>query len=384
MNCLFPKKEQYYAIGLMSGTSMDGVNAALISIIPHHEKLDIRLIDSINIPYKKELKKKIIRSSYTITKEICDLNFLLGDVFSDAVLSLVKKSKFDLNNLDFIGSHGQAIFHIKSNRKQSSTLQIGEPSIIAERTNTLVVSDFRTRDIAAGGTGAPLIPVVDYILFHDQGLSQIMLNIGGTANITYLPPDKNEIFGFDTGPGNSLIDAAFRVFNYKKLKYDKDGSVSKKGTIDKKFLDYMQKDDYYKKNPPKMVAFEYRDKLIIKLKKKFSHIKFENFIATLVELTASSISDAIKRFVIPFDSNVKKVIASGGGVYNKTLINRLRYYLKKTCGIDNLIIDDKYGDAKEAVGFAILAYLTLTNQPGNIPKVTGARGYRILGKITPK
>jgi anhydro-N-acetylmuramic acid kinase len=354
--------------GIMSGTSLDGVDVAVIDI--HKSKWN--LIGWKSTPYPSSLREEILAVSNrdTHTRAISRLNFRLGEVYANAVLNC----GVPLETIDLIGCHGQTIFHEGSN-----TLQIGESAIIAERTGKPVVNDFRPRDIAAGGKGAPLVPFVDYFLFRHKKLFRVALNIGGIANITVLPPGakQNEIAAFDTGPGNMVIDALVEKATRGKQRYDRDGRIAAKGKADRKVLDLFMKDQYYRANPPKSAGREqFGAEFVERLLK--TELSIENLIATATALTAATIAAAIQRFVPRMPD---ELIVSGGGVHNPVLMAYLAAFLPAT----QIGTSDDYGvdaDAKEAIAFAILAYRTWHRRPGNLPSATGAAHDVVLGKIT--
>jgi anhydro-N-acetylmuramic acid kinase len=365
----------------MSGTSADGVDAAVVDI----NKNKIKLLAFDTFEYPQKLRKNILDiSEQKICRaaDISQLNFAVGEIFADAVIKLCKKNRINLDTIDLIGSHGQTIYH-NPKGKIRSTFQIGEPSIIAHRTRTTTVADFRPKDIAAGGQGAPLVPFADYWLFKDKKLNRAIQNIGGIANVTYLPAGcklKN-IIAFDTGPGNMILDRIANVLTKGKLHFDKDGKIAVKGKVNIKILNQMLAYPYFLKRPPKTTGREefgreYTDAFYKKALKK--NLSGEDIMATATAFTALSISDAYKKFLprIP-----DEVILCGGGARNKTLIKMLRQNIKsKILFTDDLGISS---DAKEAVSFAILAYATIKGIANNVPGATGAEQSLILGKIIP-
>jgi anhydro-N-acetylmuramic acid kinase len=321
--------------------------------------------------------------------DVCHFNFVIGEVFAESVIKLCKKSGIGLRTIDLIGSHGQTIYHNPKGTRFGkkiicSTLQIGEPSIIAQRTGITTVADFRPRDMAASGQGAPLVPFADYFLFRDKRRSRAVQNIGGIANVTYLPAgcEARDIIAFDTGPGNMIIDAIVSIISRGRQRFDRGGRIAARGTVDKTILNDMLKHPFFNQRPPKSTGREefgsrYCDLLYRKLAKK--SIPAENIIATVTAFTAESIVMAYRKFLprIP-----DEVILCGGGAHNKTLVKMLQRELGKS----KILFSDDYGingDAKEAISFAILAYATVKGVANNVPSATGAKQQAVLGKIVP-
>lgn len=375
-----------YAVGLMSGTSLDGIDGALIKIQGVGTNVKVNLIHFINEGLPEDIKEEI-KNCCSISKSnvetICSLNFKLGYLFAEVVKKLCKEAKFPINKLDFIGSHGQTIFHIpkESNNFVKSTLQIGEPSVIAYETGVTVVSNFRTMDIAAGGQGAPLVPYTEYILYKSNK-NRLLQNVGGIGNVTVIPANCSleDIFAFDTGPGNMIIDEVVKVL--KKVPYDKDGAFARVGQINEELLKELMEVPYITMEPPKTTGRELFGKQFVeKLLINWSNLKAEDIIATVTAFTAHSIAENYKRFIFP-KYHIDEVIVGGGGSYNNTLIEMLRNLLSNC----KVIIQEDIGyssDAKEAVAFAVLANETLNGLEGNIIGATGATERVILGNITP-
>ena len=322
-------------------------------------------------------------------KPVQRLNFFLGHIFSSFVLNYLQQKNILPDKIDFIGSHGQTVCHLPEKTielgvKFGSTLQIGDPSIIANRTGILTVGDFRIADMALGGEGAPLVPIFDYFCFGNSGKNRLILNIGGIANVTFLPAgcSMDQILAFDTGPGNVLIDSLAKKFF--GVSFDKDGLFALQGEVDNKLLEMLVHDEYFRRKPPKSTG---REKFagpflhtFLSLGEKLK-IKPENLLATATELTARTIFDACEKFILTH-SPVDELIISGGGANNPVIKTLLGKYFAAS----EVIQSDKIGipgDAKEAVCFAILAYRTLLGKPSNIPSATGASQQTILGKICP-
>jgi anhydro-N-acetylmuramic acid kinase len=388
------EKDSRNVIGLMSGTSFDGIDACLVKITGNGLSTEIEIIEFETYPYKEEIRELIFDASKEQTgrvDKICQLNFTLGKLFADAAGQIAGKSSIPISDIDIIGSHGQTIYHIsslkeKADKKVRSTLQIAEPSIIAQETGVTTVADFRTRDIAAGGEGAPLVPYADFILFGKDGIGRAVQNIGGIANVTFLPAgcSINEIIAFDNGPGNMIIDRFAEIITEGKLKYDKDGELASKGKLNQDLLERLCSHPYLSIPPPKSTGREdfgiqFSDNLYEELKR--DNVDFLDTITTVTVFTAKSISDSYRKYIQP-SYKLSEVVMSGGGVYNPILLQFLKEYLENI----NIRKVEEFGipsDAKEALAFAILANETICGNPGNVPSATGARERVVLGKIIP-
>ena len=370
-------------IGLMSGTSHDGVDAALVEI-PLHPPLvkggkNIKLINHTHIPYRKQLRDEIRMAFNGNTELICRLNFKLGEVFAAAVLSLLKTVGLKPEDIDAVASHGQTIHHIPpSGKKTGSTLQIGEAAVIAEQTGILTISDFRTADMAAGGHGAPLVPMADYLLFKESGKVKAVLNIGGIANVTIVRDRIDDTVAFDIGPGNSLIDEAMLLISKGKKSFDKNGAFARSGKMIPGLLKELLSHPYFRKKPPKSTGREtFGTTMVQDILKKYRKYKHQDIVSTLTHLTAITIHNAIIKF------KPDELILTGGGVKNKFLAELINDKFKNN-GVRIREIS-AYGippQAKEAISFAVLGYLSLHRKHGNIPSVTGASHGVITGKIT--
>lgn len=354
--------------GIMSGTSLDGIDVAVVDIAGSR----IKTVAHKTTPWPAKVRSRIlaVSNAQCQTGDISRLNFELGELYAKAVLAM--KVADETEPIRLIGCHGQTIFHGGTN-----TLQIGEASVIAERTGIPVISDFRTRDIAAGGQGAPLVPFVDYQLFRSARINRVALNIGGIANITVLPAgaSESEVIAFDTGPGNIVIDQLVERLTEGRQHYDRNGEIAAHGRIRKLILTELLQDKYFAKKPPKTAGREqYGTGLLGRLA---NDLPIEDLIATATAFTAVTIARAIHRFA----PNTQEVIASGGGVHNRQIMAQLAAFLP---GV-RLATTAEFGvdpDAKEAIAFAILAHRTFHRKPGNLPSATGARRPVILGKLT--
>lgn len=383
-------KKSKNVIGLMSGTSMDGIDAGLINVRGYGNRTLIEEKAFLTFPYPDELKIhliQVIRKKRVSLEEAARLNMLIGSIFAAAALKVCKKAKIPPGKIDLIGSHGQTLWHAPEIKemfgyKTGASLQIGDPSVIAEKTGIVTVGDFRAADISAGGEGAPLIPYFDYLMFKDKKENRAVLNIGGISNITVLPKNcsKKDVTGFDCGPGNVLIDMAVKtLFNQD---FDKNGKIASEGKVSDNVLSFLKKHPFILKTPPKSTGREKFSqnylKKVITLSKKHN-LKPEDIIRTITEFTALAVYMNYKTHI---ESKLKldSVIISGGGIKNKVITNSLKQYFK---GI-HITSAKHYGispDAKEAIAFAVFANEAVHGNPANIPAVTGAGKECILGKI---
>lgn len=379
-------KPQKLVIGLMSGTSMDGVDAALVNIKGSGSDTHISLIDFICIPYPEYVSRRLRQIQTVCTvKTISDLNFEIGNIFADAALRIIDKNSVKAEDIDLIGTHGQTLYHNppSAGGNVSSTLQIGEIDVIADRTGITTVGDFRTRDIASGGEGAPLIPLIDYILFHNNDNVRIAQNIGGIANLTVITRNLEDVSAFDTGPGNTLIDCVIGLHTEWKKRYDESGMIASRGKIDNPLLLELLGNDYFKKKPPKSTGKElFGEQLAENIYKKSRQrgMSFEDLVSTLTQFTVDSIYNSYSEYVFS-RIEVKEIILSGGGARNKEIVRRLVEKMPER----KISMSDDYGipaEAKEAIGFAILANETISGHQGNLTRVTGAKKASPIGKIS--
>ncbi|MBN8192800.1 anhydro-N-acetylmuramic acid kinase [Bacillus sp. NTK074B] len=378
------------AVGLMSGTSVDGVDAALVSIEGAGTGTVVELVHYSTAPFPPQVKKKIfdvMSPSDSSTPLLSSLHFELGEIYADAVMKVCEGADISVAKLSFIGSHGQTVYHQPFHTEDSvaSTLQIGEPSVIAYRTNTQVVSNFRSMDMAAGGEGAPLVPYTEFLLYRNKDKGRLLQNIGGIGNVTVLPENCSlkDVFAFDTGPGNMVIDGLCeKLFG---LSFDEGGAIAARGTIHKDAATNWMgwEEEFFKKAPPKSTGRElFGEVFVNRILHEYGHLAKEDLIATATYFTALTITHAYKTFVFP-EQPIKEVIIGGGGSYNGTLFCMIRELLHEV----KIIIQEDIGfssDAKEAIAFAILANETLHGNPGNVPGATGASKPVILGSITPR
>ena len=389
---------------------MDGIDAALVRISGPATQPRVRLLAFSTLHYSVPVRQSILRIAAgepATAGEISQLNFLLGELFAEAALRVCKKAGVSPARLAAISSHGQTIYHQgtatpESGKRIASTLQIAEPAVVAERTGAPVVADFRTADMAAGGQGAPLVPMVDYLLLRDARKGTVALNIGGIANFTVIPADAEpeQVFGFDTGPGNMVIDGLARHFTMGQKSYDAGGRWAAKGRVNEPLLDEMLRIPFFSQLPPKSAGREQfgqsfirefflnrissdpasgKPRLTGQIGNHQSPI-VNDLLRTATELTARTITGALEHFV-PGGIPIHRLIISGGGAHNRLLIVRLTELLRSL----RVHQSDEFGfdvDAKEAIAFAVLADRTMHGLPGNLPSVTGARRAVVLGKIS--
>ncbi len=372
------------AIGLMSGTSADGVDAALVEI----DESGLSLLRYVEVPFPEDVRREILSLCEDGRVDaICRMDAALGEWFAEAALRVCEEANISTGEVDVIGSHGQTIHHLPAlaeaaGKRVRSTLQVGNSSVIAERTGITTVSDFRSRDMAVGGQGAPLVPLVDYLLFRSEHVGRAMLNIGGIANVNILPANcgVSDIFAFDTGPGNMVIDGVVQAITRGKLSFDRDGALAGKGQVCEDLLDVLMAHPFFSMKPPKSTGREdFGSDMVQKILDWGG--KREDLVRTATQFTVESIVHGLKRFVLP-RCEIHEVIASGGGTKNPVMMDLLDRALGNIAfkRLDDL---GMASEAKEAIAFAILAYQTMNGHPGNVPSVTGADKQVVLGSITP-
>lgn len=359
-------------VGLMSGTSLDAVDAVAVRFTP-----ELSLIATHTEPLPHELKQQIMQLTQPDSSDIDQLgkvDLALGYLFANAVNNLIAKTDIDKNSIVAIGSHGQTIRH---RPEFGFSLQIGDANIIAENTGIKTITDFRRRDMAAGGQGAPLVPAFHQAVFQTEKNDRIILNIGGMANITFLPSDSCQIVsGFDTGPGNVLLDTWIQYSCQQK--YDNNGQWAASGKTNSKLLQQLLQDSYFELPPPKSTGrerfnYDWLDKQL----SSYSVLLAQDIQSTLSELTAISIAQAIERYV---SSSNFELLICGGGSHNSYLLKQLKHYIAPN-RIDKTDAEGVNADWVEAIAFAWLAQRCLAGEHGNKPQVTGAKGERILGAI---
>ena len=376
-------------IGLMSGTSLDGVDAALVDVDGDSTAdVAVRVVHALTLEYAQDRRRAIHDAILAGTAEaLCGLHAALGEWLAEAALAVCREAGVEVATVDAVGSHGQTVWHRPpAGGVRGATLQLGDAATIAERTGRPVVSDFRTRDVAAGGQGAPLVPWVDQLLFAVPDRARALQNLGGIGNVTRVPPrgSGEAVWAFDTGPANALIDAAVELATGGRHRYDRDGRLAARGRVDGALLAELLRHPYFAAEPPKSTGREefgrpFVERLVEATQPEGDQ-DWMDLVATLTELTARTVAEAYARWVVP--RGVDEVVLSGGGARNPVLAGRIRALLDPLPVVDGsaLGVDP---DAKEAVAFAVLAWAHLRGIPANLPSATGAAGPRVLGSLTP-
>jgi anhydro-N-acetylmuramic acid kinase len=412
-------------LGLMSGTSADGIDIALTKISGAPPNLNAKLLKHTSVDFPARVRKEILRIAEQTPVPVGDLsqmNFRLGEIYADAALTACKRFRIAPKKIAILGNHGQTIFHqgppVKYlGRPTASTLQIGDGSVIAAHTGITTVSDFRPADIALGGQGAPLVPYADYLLYRHPNLGRVSLNLGGIANITVLPAacKPSQVFAFDTGPANILIDALIQHFTRGRQRFDKDAKLAQSGRAAPALVDELMHDPYLTQKPPKSTGREYYGNAYVKnllAAGRHHHVRPADLVRAVTVFTALSVIDALNRFVLP-NHKIDQLIVSGGGAKNPLIMAQLEAALsphvgaqlhpegsarrnaapqarkiapvQRSSGSIQIIPSDDLGvptAAKEAFAFALMAYETFHQRASNLPSATGARGPAILGKIS--
>ena len=386
------RKNSMLVMGMMSGTSADGIDVALARISGRPPRLSLKLDGHHHVAFPAPLRKAILslaNGSPTTAAEISQLNFLLGEEFARAAISACKSWRVPLRRISLIGSHGQTIYHQGTSSpflnypRLSSTLQIGEPSIIAERTSVTTIGDFRPADMAAGGQGAPLVPFVDYLLYRHPKRNRAALNIGGIANVTVIPAHAKpeNVFAFDTGPGNMIVDALVEKFTHGRSHYDKDSQMALRGRLLPKLLTELMENPYLRRQAPKTAGREQfgqscAQKILSWAKQR--RAKPEDLVRTATIFTSLSIANAFQQFILP-RVRIDELIVSGGGARNPLMM----VYLSAILGFP-ITFSGELGikpEAKEALAFAVLAYESYHGRANNLPSATGANHPAVLGKL---
>jgi anhydro-N-acetylmuramic acid kinase len=393
------KKKDMIVAGVMSGTSADGINVALVrmhsgvSNSRHASKVKFELLGHAEYSYPKRVRAQVLaamNASRSSVADLAQLNFLLGELYSDAVLAVARQFRA---KVELVGCHGQTLYHqgepqLFLGRKVAATWQTGEAAIVAARVGVPVVSDFRPADIAAGGKGAPLVPLLDYRLFRDTHAGRVVQNIGGIANMTVIPPGAapGDVIAFDTGPGNMVIDAVTEKLFGRP--FDRDGRIAASGNVLEKVVRGMLQRDFFRRKPPKTAGREeFGREFVREFLRSCGRCRKQDVVATATALTAESIAYAVRRFVLDLSLAQKagswEVILSGGGAKNSRLVAMLTSELAHL-GL-RLRFSDEFGlpsAAKEAVAFALMAHETWHRRPSNVPSATGAKRAAVLGKIS--
>lgn len=376
-------------VGLMSGTSVDGIDAALCEITGAPPHLEARIVHAITFPYPPGFQARVLAASQPESgrvDELCQLNFALGELFAQATLRLIAESNQTPAGIDLIGSHGQTFWHsVEADGSVSATLQLTEAAVLAERTGITTISSFRPRDIAAGGQGAPLTAYIDWLLLRHPTKWRAVQNIGGIGNVTFLPPLSDRTSqpkAFDTGPGNALIDSIMVQLTDGAEAYDRDAQLARRGRVDEEWLHHLLAHPYYALQPPKTTGRElFSQAMAAELIEEGQRRGNDpsSIVATITTLTAQTIADAYSRFA---PAPVDEVILGGGGRHNPALADMLSGLLQpaRVLTHEDIGMDS---DNKEALVFAVLAHETWFNRPSTLPALTGADHPVVLGQITP-
>ncbi len=385
------EKASRLVVGIMSGTSADGVDVALCRITGHGTDSKVEQLAFYFQPFAPEVREEILRLASgkpAFAEDFCKVNFLLGEVYADAVEAMCAQQGLACSDIDLIGSHGQTLWHIPQPEEHlghtfRSTLQLGECSVLAQRFGCPVVGDFRVRDMAADGLGAPLVPYSEYLIYRSKTECVALQNIGGIGNITCLPPDcaMEDVFAFDTGPGNMVIDAVYAALTRGEKTYDAGGAYAAAGAVDTGLMDMLMADPYLTRQPPKTTGREYYGPAYVQkiLDYAAAHrISGPDLMATVTDFTAQAIRLSVERF---FPVRPDRLIIGGGGSLNKTLVADIAKALPDC----RVMTNEEMGydsNAKEAVAFAVLANETLFAEANNVPTVTGAKNPVVMGKIS--
>lgn len=387
---LMDKKDKL-VIGLMSGTSADGIDAVLVQIQGWGMDTRVHQREFITLPFPPAVRERILtmtQGGFGGSQEMCQMHFLLGKLYADACITLCDTAGIAPSQIDLVGSHGQTVFHIPQRDEYlgfevSGTLQIGEPSLIAEALGCVVVSDFRVRDMAADGQGAPLVPYTEYLMYRDPDRTIALQNLGGIGNITLLPQNGGleDVLAFDTGPANVLIDAVISILTEGEHHYDKDGALAAKGSVHAGLMEYLLDDPYLSMKPPKTTGREhYNHAYVERLLQKAGEFNLpkEDIMATVTRYTAETIRIAVERFC---PIKPQRLIVGGGGSQNPTLLKDMQACLPSL----EVLVNEDIGfdsNSKEAVAFAILANEAVHGVPNNAWTATGAKHPVVMGKIS--
>ena len=381
-------KGERLAVGLMSGTSCDAIDAALVRLSGPRAERSVHLEGFLAVPMPPELRDAVRSARRSGAAELARLSIDLGEAFAESALRVIEESGRRPRDVDIVGSHGQTVHHEPPTASRGgATLQLGDGDVIARRVGAVTVSDFRAADVAAGGSGAPLIPLVDWLLFRSPGRPRLMLNLGGIANVTFVPDELGDVIAFDTGPGNALVDEIVTAATGGRETFDRDGRRGLAGRPQMDVVDEFLSDSYFAARPPKSTGKErFGEDAALRLCRRVTgghepdgigERGLQDLLATAAMITARAVRDAAGSFT----PKAREVIVSGGGLKNRAIMSHLTALFDPVpvIGLDALGMDP---DAKEAVGFAVLANETIEGSPGNVPSATGALGPVVLGKIS--
>jgi anhydro-N-acetylmuramic acid kinase len=367
-------------VGLISGTSADGIDAALVEVRGHRQTTEARLLGFLTRPYDPELRRRVLALGEARADELLRVHYRLGEEFARAALAVMEPARRESLPVHLIGSHGQTARHHPRGTEsdgRAATLQLAEPAVIAERTGLPVVADFRPRDVAAGGEGAPLVPLVDWILFQRPDRVRACLNLGGIANVTLLGARVEDVRAFDLGPANMPLDLVVQAWSGGAETFDRDGARAAAGRIDGGLVRELRRHPFLAQPPPKSTGREAFGKTFVAPLLARFRGREGDLLATLTRFVAETVAHGLHRFGPP---RLDEVLVSGGGARNRALMAHLAETLApaRVAPLDAVGMN---ADAKEAVAFALLANETLFGEPGNVPGATGAAGPRILGKL---
>ena len=385
------EKPSRLVIGIMSGTSADGVDAALCRISGHGLETKVEQLGFRFEPFEEDIRNEILRlasGKEAAASDFCKINFLLGNLYADAALNLCREQNIVPSEVDLIGSHGQTFWHIPVpeeylGRSFRSTLQLGECSVLTEKFGCPAIGDFRVRDVAAGGLGAPLVPYSEFLIYRSNTSCIALQNIGGIGNITCLPAGcrLEDVFAFDTGPGNMVMDAVISELSHGKLRWDERGALAASGSVNKEMLSWLMQDGYVSRKPPKTTGREYYGPAFVHSLMEYAAchgVTGADLMATVTAFTAETIACSVNNF---FPCMPEKLIVGGGGSMNDTLVG----YIAAALPSCRVMTNEELGfdsNAKEAVAFAVLANETLFAGANNVPSVTGASVPVVMGKIS--
>ncbi len=396
----YAAKAEHHVIGLMSGTSLDGVDATLVAIrtAPDGTIESVRLLEHVYLPYSDELRARVNALCSVVTARVDELTFIhfgLSEWYAETVRLLLAKAGIDAAGVDAISMHGQTVWHAPvptafpgptGPLPVKGTLQLGSSPVLRERTGIPVIADLRSRDMAAGGEGAPLAPYIDSILFGSKTEGRIVQNIGGIGNATVVPAAAklSDLLAFDTGPGNMVMDAVVAAGSEGKLRYDPEGSIAAKGRVAEELVARLMRDPYFARKPPKSTGREVYGAAFTAAFLKDCEalgLGFEDRVATATAFTAESIAASYRDFILPGRS-IARVLVAGGGALNATLLRMIAERLPAGITVQTtgeLGVPDQ---AREAMAFALMGHESLMGRPSNLPAVTGARRPVVLGTIT--
>ena len=373
------RADRRLVVGLISGTSVDAAEAALCAIEGSGATVKLELLGHHSSPFEPSLRARILGAQ--TPAELSELNVLLGERFARAALAVIESAGLTPARVHLVGCHGQTVAHLPPPHATPSTLQLGEPSVIAERLGLPVISDFRSRDLAVGGQGAPLVPYFDWAVFRKPGVSRALQNLGGIGNVSVVSERLEDTIAFDTGPANMLLDAVMTRITHGQVSYDRDGRLAAQGTVDAALLAQMLRHPFFARPPPKSTGREDFGEVFLDTFWDGAKGRVNDLLATVLELTVECTARAYERFVLPHHP-LEAMYVSGGGSRNPRMMERLSARLTPL-RVERLDVLGFSEAAKEAACFALLASECILGVPQNVPSATGARAAVVLGKIVP-